>query len=91
MLELGEFSEKLHKEVGKCVVENNIDILITVGNAAKDIARKASELHMEKIYSFDSNEDAVKKILQIQEKGDVILIKASNSMKFNEILEKIKF
>ena len=31
MLELGVFSEELHKQVGKEVVKNEIDILITVG------------------------------------------------------------
>lgn len=89
MLELGEFTKELHEEVGEAVVENNIDILITVGECAKYIEKKAKELQMEKVYSFETNEGAIEKILQIQEKDDVILLKASNSMHFNEILDKI--
>ncbi|MBO5412974.1 MAG: UDP-N-acetylmuramoyl-tripeptide--D-alanyl-D-alanine ligase, partial [Clostridia bacterium] len=38
MLELGDYSKKLHEMVGIEVAKNNIDILITVGNDAKYIA-----------------------------------------------------
>ncbi|MCR4701513.1 MAG: hypothetical protein K5757_11315, partial [Bacteroidaceae bacterium] len=53
MLELNEFSKKLHEEVG--TYTNDLDILITVGNDAKYIA---SNSKAKKILSFDSNEDA---------------------------------
>ena len=37
MFELGDFSEELHKKVGKEVVKNKIDILIACGENAKYI------------------------------------------------------
>ena len=43
MLELGAFSEELHKQVGKEVVKNEIDILITVGKEAINIAETAKK------------------------------------------------
>ena len=89
MLELGEFSEVLHKKIGEEVEKNNIDILITVGNHGKLINDTASNSHLMK-YHFDSNEEAIEKIKSIMENKDIILVKASNAMKFIEIVEAIK-
>lgn len=44
MLELGEFSEELHKKVGVEVNKNKIDILITVGEAAKNISASSKKM-----------------------------------------------
>ena len=86
MLELGDYSEELHRNVGKVVNDNNIDILITVGEEAKYID---DEVTKEK-YHFDNNEDAIKYIKSIINKGDNILVKASNGMKFIEIVNSLK-
>ena len=91
MLELGEFSKTLHEKVGEEVGKNKIDILITVGEAAKDIARKAKGCGIEQsnIYEFSNNDETVNLIEKIAKEGDAVLIKASNGMKFQEIFEKI--
>lgn len=88
MLELGEYSEKLHKQVGAEVVRNNIDILITVGKEAKNIANIAKEKI--EVYEFYENEEAIKKLKEILNNGDVVLVKASNGMHFAEIIETLK-
>ena len=91
MLELGDFSKELHEEVGKSVVENNIDILITVGLDAKYIAQKAKEnMNENNIYSFDNNSDAINKLHDILQNDDVVLVKASNGLKFIEIVNELK-
>jgi len=89
MLELGEFSEALHKKIGEEVSKNNIDILITVGELGKLINDTADNSSLKK-YHFDSNEEAIKKIKSIMENKDIVLVKASNAMKFIEIVEAIK-
>ena len=89
MLELGEFSEALHKKIGEEVSKNNIDILITVGELGKLINDTADNSSLKK-YHFDSNEEAIKKIKKIMENKDIVLVKASNAMKFIEIVEAIK-
>lgn len=90
MLELGEFSEKLHRDVGKEVSKNNIDILITVGNEAKKIADEAIKQGLDKVYVFDNNNEAIELLSKIKQNGDVsILIKASNGMNFSKIVEAI--
>lgn len=91
MLELGDFSKKLHEEVGESVYKNNIDILVTVGKESKNIAKKALSLGMmeENIYSFDNNLDAINLLKNILEEDDTILIKASNGLRFKEIVEEL--
>lgn len=89
MLELGEFEQELHEKVGQEVFNNNIDILITIGERAKYISKKAKELGNERVYSYNNNEEAVKAIKDLMQAEDVILFKASNSMKFSNIIEKI--
>lgn len=44
MLELGEYSKELHEKVGLEVAKNKIDILITVGKEAENIARVAKTM-----------------------------------------------
>lgn len=91
MLELGEFSKNLHEKVGEEVSKNNIDILITVGNLAKDIAIKAIETGMpeKNVYTCDNNKEAIELINIKAESGDAVLLKASNGLNFQEIFNAI--
>ena len=91
VLELGEFSKQMHENIGEEVVKNNIDILITVGEEAKNISSKAIELGMNKesIYHIESNDKAANLIKQIAKQGDIVLVKASNGMHFDEIVSFI--
>lgn len=90
MLELGDYTKELHEKVGEEVVKNKIDILITVGEYAKEIANKAKSLGMKEVFEFENTDDAVKCIKENMKSEDLILLKASNSMNFSRILDKIK-
>ena len=89
MLELGEYSQELHEKVGEEVYKNEIDKLIIVGELSKSIAKKARELGMkeEDIIECDKTMEAAEAIEKIINNGDIVLLKASNAMKFNEILD----
>ena len=91
MLELGEYSKTLHEQVGDEVANNNIDILVTVGELSEYIAKEAEQkgMNKEKIYTYTNNSDAIKLLNSIIDKEDAVLIKASNGMKFQDIYEKI--
>lgn len=92
MLELGEYSEALHREVGKEVAKDKIDILITVGAEARNIADEAYKNGMDSqnIYLFNTNEEALSKLKEFIHKGNTsVLIKASNGMAFQEIANAI--
>ena len=90
MLELGDFSEQLHKKVGEEVINNRIDILITVGELSKSIAEEAKNNSNIDVYCFENNSEAIKRIDEITMTGDAILLKASNRMNFGEIADHIK-
>lgn len=92
MFELGEYSKELHQKVGYEVAKNNIDILICAGVNAKYIVSKAEEegMNKENIYYFEDKNEIIKLLQEIITKDDVILFKASNGMKFFEIVEELK-
>lgn len=92
MLELGEFSKELHEKVGKEVVNNNVDILICAGKDAKYIAQEAKRQKMNErnIIYFENKAEILEYIKKIWKSGDVILFKASNGMKFFEIVDNLK-
>ena len=92
MFELGKFSEKLHRDVGKVVFENNIDTLFLIGKDAIFIAEEAQKLgfNKENIYHFDDKEQLLKKLKDYINPQDVILFKASNGMKLFEVVEELK-
>ena len=89
VLELGDFSKQMHENIGKEVIKNNIDILITVGKEAQNINNIVKDKNVEE-YSFDTNEEAIKKLKEIIKSKDIILVKASNGMHFEEIVDAIK-
>ena len=91
MLELGEYSKKLHEKVGEEVWLNKIDLLICVGEEAKNIAKKAEEKGMKKenIFQCKTNEEAILILQKELKKEDAILLKASNSLNFTQICDAI--
>lgn len=90
MLELGSYTKELHEKVGEEVVKNKLDILITIGEYAEEIANNANKLGMKNIFKFKKIEECAKYIKNNMKSGDLILLKASNSMNFSKILEKLK-
>jgi UDP-N-acetylmuramoyl-tripeptide--D-alanyl-D-alanine ligase len=91
MLEIGEYSEQAHREIGR-IVSKISNILITIGEKAKLISDSANRAGLEKenIFSFKDSEEAKKEIKDIVKKEDLILIKGSNSMRLDKIIEEIK-
>ena len=90
MFELGKYSKILHEEVGKYVIDNEVDLLITIGEDAKYIANIAKKELKDRVFSFDNNKEAIDEIKKMIKPNDTILIKASNGMKFIEIVNELK-
>ena len=79
MLELGENSENKHLEIGRYAADKDIDVIIAVGNEAKNICRGAEECGRNALH-FDTQDDMLKELSGIVEPGDTILVKASRGM-----------
>ena len=91
MGELGENEIQYHREVGQFLSEvssKNVKFL-TVGNLASEIGEELLNKGFE-VNSFDSNEQVACYILDNLNVGYTIFLKASRSMKFEEIIEVLK-
>lgn len=89
MFELGAKEVQLHEEVGEKAAELDIDLVICIGSLAKNIANKAKTSDNEVLY-YENKEDFEKRIKNIIKKDDTVLVKASNSMKFKDIVELLR-
>ncbi len=91
VLELGEFAEELHKKIGTEVAKQNVDLLICCGKNAKYICEKALQNGMaaDKVFYEKDIEDVTRRIEQNMMENDIILIKASNAMRFSNIAVKL--
>jgi UDP-N-acetylmuramyl pentapeptide synthase len=80
MNELGEENDVLHEMIGEVVMEYT-DFLITVGDDAKLIAKKALEKGGNRgaVHSYGSAAEAAKFFKKEVKKGDVILVKGSQN------------
>lgn len=92
MFELGGFSEKLHREVGTEIYKNKIDKLYLIGNYSKFIGEEAEKegYKKENIFYFENKDELFENLKNNLNRGDIVLIKASNGMKLFEIAEKLK-
>ena len=88
MLELGDYSETAHREVGKYAAEKKIDVLYAFGEQSKYIAEEAKK-GVEKVLWFDDKAQLAKTLVQDVKSGDCVLFKASRGMKLEEIIEKL--
>lgn len=89
VLEMGDFAKEAHYALGRDVVEKGVDVLITAGENAAEIARCARELGMKNVISYETTADVVKDISNLVKDGDSVLVKASHGMKFIDITETI--
>ncbi|MCX7726897.1 MAG: UDP-N-acetylmuramoyl-tripeptide--D-alanyl-D-alanine ligase [Chitinispirillaceae bacterium] len=92
MLELGRYSNRLHKEVGKMAVKYNVNILIAVGPSSELIAKGAIEAGMgrENIIICKSAEDAIPFVKKIIQKDDFVLLKGSRGIALEKIYNQIE-
>lgn len=90
MLELGKFTEEEHLLLGE-KASKIVDLLITVGPRAKSIAEGAKRVSFnpKNIYIYNKNTEASDILEKIVKEGDVILIKGSQGIRLEKIVEKI--
>jgi len=91
MYELGQYSINGHKKTGEQAYLLGTDVLIAVGQLAKDIAKGAASAGMEEknIYWCADNKEAVAVLQKILDKNCVVLVKASRGMQMEEIVYEI--
>ena len=87
MNELGDESERGHREVGEAAAAFGIDELIAVGGTGSEIARAAQEAGLEQSTFVAAAEDAARLLGKTAAPGDLILVKGSRSARMERVLE----
>lgn len=90
MLELGRFSAREHEKIGE-LVAGSADVLFTVGVRARKIAETALEqgVNEKNILQYDDATKAGRELQNFIKAGDVILIKASQGIRAEKIVEEV--
>src|SRR5881296_2972225 len=87
MHELGDESERGHREVGETAAALKIDQLIAIGDAATAIAQGAKHAGLQKTIVVNSTSEAAELLNEIAAPGDLILIKGSRASRTEEVIE----
>ena len=87
MLELGEYAIPAHQNIG-ALTASCADVLVCVGSRAKFIA-EASKIAQDRIFTFDTSDDAKFKVRDLIRRHDVILVKGSQGMRMERIIVEI--
>jgi len=92
MLELGNYAERLHKEVGAKVADANIDVLWTVGPLSRFVAEEAiaNGMPRENILSCETSEEMCSFVASQLKKDDTVLIKGSRRVKLESVSRQIE-
>ncbi len=87
MLELGEKSAELHREIGEYLVSKGINIIACYGKFSENIAKRAEELGVKSAW-FMSKDELVNYLKYKLKPNDIILYKASRGMHLENVIEK---
>jgi UDP-N-acetylmuramyl pentapeptide synthase len=90
MLELGRFSVEQHERIGT-LTASTVDVLFAVGIRARAMAQAAlvAGLPEDCIYQYDDADRAGKELQNWLRSGDVVLVKGSQSMRMERIVEEV--
>ncbi len=86
MLELGENSPDMHREIGRYARQKGVDLVLTAGELSRETARGAGDRGRH----FESREALADSLSLFVKRGDCILVKASKSSHFETVSRALK-
>ncbi len=89
MHELGDLSEKYHRQVGEAVAEAKIDYLLTYGEMVR-ATEEAAESQGIATRHFENKEEIADFLHHKLEKDDVLIIKGSRTLQLEEVIRRLK-
>ena len=91
ILELGDYSEDIHRKIGSYILNKDIDGVILVGNEVKFIKAELIKNNFNKdINIFNNESDSHEFLKNYLKKDDIILLKGSNGMKLFNTAEYLR-
>lgn len=90
MLELGEYEESFHRELGKKVGIMKFELVVGVGNSAKFIVEEASRvMGSEKCYLAKDYSEALDIVKPFLNKNTALFVKGSRSIHLDKLVEAL--
>lgn len=91
MKELGRYSEKLHRQIAQKIFKEKIDFIFLGQGDALIIASELKDLGFweERVEANLQTGQIVSKLLKNLDKGDVVLIKGSRTLRLDEVVKRI--
>lgn len=92
MRELGPTSAELHREIGALVAKLDLDVLVTIGGAARDYAAgaMAEGFPVQRIRQYDSAVATAEALASELQVGDRVLLKASRGARLEDVLIELR-
>lgn len=87
MKELGDNSPRAHEQVGAYAKASGVDLMLTLGEFNDNFKNGYGS---ENFMAFDSMDELISDLRKIIKPSDVLLIKASRSMKFEDIIKELQ-
>ncbi|OIO17391.1 hypothetical protein COV56_01745 [Candidatus Kuenenbacteria bacterium CG11_big_fil_rev_8_21_14_0_20_37_9] len=91
MLELGNYTEQAHMEMGETVARTGIDYMVCVGERSHGALSAAKNYGMnpDRMFHFDNAAESAKFVQDRIQTGDLILVKGSRDMHCENIVREI--
>ena len=91
MLELGQRSEKFHRELGNSLAKYEFSFAIVVGDWCRAVLEGARQagVSVNKLRSFKNADEAGFGISELIKSGDVVYVKGSRGVHLEKIIDKI--
>jgi UDP-N-acetylmuramoyl-tripeptide--D-alanyl-D-alanine ligase len=90
MAEQGDCSRAAHFEVGRRAATARLDQLFTIGRRGCEIAAAARDRGLKSVIEIAEVEPAAQVVKAFARPGDMVLVKASRSMRFERITEVLR-
>jgi len=92
MAELGEQTEQLHAELGGCIAQAKVQLLLAVGKLAKiaaEVAKESAEYDLQTKF-FEDTVSACNNLGKFIKDYDIVLVKGSRVAKLETAVERLK-
>ena len=87
VLELGTFSKNLHEEIGKVLLNSDLDYIITIGNETKYTDEYLKNNNYDNLKHFNNENESYEYIDDLLKDGDLVLFKGSHGMHLSNIIK----
>ena len=91
MLEMGDWTDQVHRDAGGKAAEIKVDLLLAVGTCAALMAEGATGNGMirERIHAFDTAEEAASWLAPRLQDGDTVLVKGSRAIHLERVAQAV--